>query len=65
MYLADIYTISVNLAGLPGISVPSGLVSGLPVGAQFIGKPFGEYSILRASAYFQSKTHWHLQTPEE
>lgn len=64
MYLADIYTISVNLAGLPGISLPCGLVQGLPAGVQFIGKPFGEYTLLRASAYLQSKTDHHTRIPD-
>ncbi len=48
MYLSDIYTISVNLAGLPGLSVPCGLTrEGLPAGLQFIGKPFDEATLLR------------------
>ena len=50
MYLADIYTISCNLAGLPGISVPSGEVDGLPVGLQLLGAPFDEATLLRAAA---------------
>lgn len=63
MYLADIYTVSVNLAGLPGISLPCGFVDGLPVGVQLIGKPFDEYTLLRTGAYYQSKTDWHKQSP--
>lgn len=57
MYLSDIYTISVNLAGLPGLSMPCGLtVDGLPVGLQFIGKAFDEATILRAAhAYEQNR----------
>lgn len=50
MYLADIYTISCNLAGLPGISVPSGEVDGLPVGLQLLGAPFDEATLLRVAA---------------
>ena len=48
MYLSDIYTISANLAGLPGLSLPCGYVDGLPVGLQILGKPFKEGEILRA-----------------
>ena len=59
MYLGDIYTVSVNLAGLPAISIPCGLDSnGLPIGAQFIGKPFGEKDIIRAAyAYERTKEY--------
>ena len=54
MYLVDIYTVSVNLAGLPGMSVNCGRVEGLPVGLQIIGKPFDEETVLRlAHAYEQ------------
>ena len=50
MYLNDIYTVPVNLAGLPGISVPSGFTrSGLPIGMQVIGKPFDEETLLRVA----------------
>lgn len=63
MYLADIYTVSVNLAGLPGISLPCGFVDDLPVGLQLIGKPFDEHTLFKTSAYYQSKTDWHRQSP--
>ena len=54
MYLSDIFTISVNLAGLPGISVPCGFdAQGLPIGLQLIGQPFGEEAILRAGDAFE------------
>jgi aspartyl-tRNA(Asn)/glutamyl-tRNA(Gln) amidotransferase subunit A len=54
MYLADIYTISVNLAGLPGISLPAGLsAAGLPIGMQLIGAPFDEAKLLRAARMFE------------
>jgi aspartyl-tRNA(Asn)/glutamyl-tRNA(Gln) amidotransferase subunit A len=54
MYLADIYTISVNLAGLPGLSLPTGLsAAGLPIGMQLIGPVFSEETILRAARMFE------------
>ena len=69
MYLGDIYTISVNLAGLPGISVPGSLDSkGLPIGIQFIGDCFKEKNIIRAAyAFEQSRefTNWSLSGKEE
>ena len=64
MYLQDIYTISVNLAGLPGMSVPAGLVSGKPVGLQLIGNYFDESRLLNAAHQFQQATDWHQQTVE-
>ena len=69
MYLGDIYTISVNLAGLPGISVPDSLDSkGLPIGIQFIGDCFKEKNIIRAAyAFEQSRefVNWSLNGKEE
>jgi len=64
MYLQDIYTISVNLAGLPGMSVPAGFVAGKPVGLQLIGNYFDESRLLNAAHQFQQQTDWHLQSPE-
>ena len=64
MYLEDIYTIAVNLAGLPGISIPAGLVNKLPVGLQIIGKNFSESHLLNIAHQFQQATDWHTQTPE-
>ncbi len=63
MYLSDIYTIAVNLAGLPALSLPAGIVDGLPIGAQLIGKAFDEATILNVAHQFQCHTHWHQQHP--
>jgi aspartyl-tRNA(Asn)/glutamyl-tRNA(Gln) amidotransferase subunit A len=63
MYLADIYTVSLNLAALPGMSVPCGFVDGLPVGMQLIAKPFNEQAMFRAGAFYQSVTDWHVRRP--
>ena len=64
MYLQDIYTISVNLAGLPAISLPAGFSDGLPVGLQLIGNYFDEARLLNAAHRFQQATDWHLRQPE-
>lgn len=64
MYLSDIYTIAVNLAGLPAISLPAGFVNGLPIGMQLIGNLFGEAKILNAAHQFQKETEWHKRLPE-
>ena len=64
MYLADIYTISTNLAGLPGMSIPAGFVNGLPVGLQLIGNYFDEARLLNIAHKYQQETDWHKQTPE-
>jgi len=64
MYLSDIYTIAVNLAGLPGMSIPAGFVSNLPVGMQLIGNYFEEARLLNMAHAYQKTTHWHLQTPK-
>jgi aspartyl-tRNA(Asn)/glutamyl-tRNA(Gln) amidotransferase subunit A len=62
MYLSDIFTIPVNLAGTCGISVPAGSSnSGLPIGLQLIGRPFGEEAILRAAYAFERATEWHTK----
>ncbi|MBS1160488.1 MAG: gatA [Proteobacteria bacterium] len=63
MYLSDIYTIAVNLAGLPGMSVPCGFVGGLPVGLQLIGNYFAEARLLNAAHRYQQATDWHLRRP--
>lgn len=63
MYLEDIYTIAVNLAGLPGLSVPAGLVNGLPIGLQIVGRDFSEAQLLNLAHRFQQATDWHTRTP--
>jgi aspartyl-tRNA(Asn)/glutamyl-tRNA(Gln) amidotransferase subunit A len=64
MYLNDIYTIGANLAGLPAISIPCGLVAGLPVGLQLIGPHFAETTLLNAAHAYQRETDWHRRIPE-
>jgi len=63
MYLSDIYTTAVNLAGLPAVSVPAGFVKGLPVGLQLIGNDFEESKLLRIAHQYQSVTDWHKRKP--
>lgn len=63
MYMEDIYTLAVNLAGLPGLSTPAGLINGMPVGLQLIGKAFDEQSILNAAHRLQTDTDWHTARP--
>jgi len=64
MYLNDIYTIGANLAGLPAVSVPCGLVDGLPVGLQIIGPHFAESRLLAAAHAYQRETDWHRRAPQ-
>jgi aspartyl-tRNA(Asn)/glutamyl-tRNA(Gln) amidotransferase subunit A len=64
MYLEDIYTIATNLAGLPGMSVPCGMVEEKPVGLQIIGNYFDEARMLNVAHQFQQITNWHNQAPE-
>jgi aspartyl-tRNA(Asn)/glutamyl-tRNA(Gln) amidotransferase subunit A len=64
MYLSDIFTISVNLAGLPGIVVPCGFDdAGLPIGLQIVGPPFGEEVVLRTARAYEAATDWHTRRP--
>jgi aspartyl-tRNA(Asn)/glutamyl-tRNA(Gln) amidotransferase subunit A len=64
MYLSDIYTLAVNLAGLPGMSLPAGFAdNGRPVGVQLIGNYFSEAAMLGAAHQFQLATDWHARTP--
>ena len=72
MYLADIFTVSVNLVGLPGISVPCGFVDTpradgtdrLPIGLQLVGRMFDEATVLRVADAFERDTEWSRQLPE-
>ena len=64
MYLSDIYTISANLAGIPGISIPCGFTKrGLPIGLQILGSPYSEEKILRISRQYERETDWHQRRP--
>ncbi|MBA2251118.1 MAG: Asp-tRNA(Asn)/Glu-tRNA(Gln) amidotransferase subunit GatA, partial [Nitrospirales bacterium] len=64
MYLSDIYTISINLAGIPAISVPCGFSKGgLPIGLQLIGRPFEEDTVLRGAYAYEQATEWRLKKP--
>ncbi|MCB1644117.1 MAG: Asp-tRNA(Asn)/Glu-tRNA(Gln) amidotransferase subunit GatA [Pseudomonadales bacterium] len=63
MYLQDIYTIAVNLAGLPAISIPAGFTGGLPIGMQLIGRHLDEAGLLNIAHRYQQVTDWHRQGP--
>ncbi|HVI41964.1 MAG TPA: amidase, partial [Anaerovoracaceae bacterium] len=66
MYLADIYTVSVNLSGLPAVALPCGFGSnGMPVGMQLIGKAFSEELLVKAADVYQNNTDYHKRLPEE
>ena len=64
MYLEDIYTIAINLAGLPALSIPAGFIEGLPVGLQVIGNYFSEAKLLNIGHRYQQVTDWHWQVPK-
>jgi aspartyl-tRNA(Asn)/glutamyl-tRNA(Gln) amidotransferase subunit A len=64
MYLSDVCTLPINIAGVPGISIPAGFADGLPIGMQIIGKPFGEETILRVAYAYEQATEWHKREPE-
>jgi aspartyl-tRNA(Asn)/glutamyl-tRNA(Gln) amidotransferase subunit A len=64
MYLSDIYTITTNLAGIPGLSMPCGLSSeGLPIGMQLVGPAMSETALLQAARLFERETDWHTKRP--
>ncbi|MDR1206647.1 MAG: Asp-tRNA(Asn)/Glu-tRNA(Gln) amidotransferase subunit GatA [Peptococcaceae bacterium] len=66
MYLTDIFTVSVNIAGLPALVVPGGQdASGMPCGIQLVGKPFGEAVLFKIAHAFEQSTPWHSLTPKE
>ena len=64
MYLSDIYTIAINLAGVPAMSIPAGFVDNMPVGLQIIGNFFAEDRLLNIAHQFQQVTDWHQRTPK-
>ena len=64
MYLSDVYTVPVNVAGLPAISVPCGMADGLPIGMQFIGPPLSEATLLQAAYAYEQATPWHNMSPQ-
>jgi aspartyl-tRNA(Asn)/glutamyl-tRNA(Gln) amidotransferase subunit A len=63
MYLSDVYTVPINIAGICAISIPGGFSEGLPVGIQVIGKPLDEPVILRVAAAFERATPFHRHRP--
>jgi len=63
MYLSDVCTLPVNIAGLPAISIPAGFHDGLPIGMQIIGKPFGEEILFKIAHAYQQVTDWHKRRP--
>jgi aspartyl-tRNA(Asn)/glutamyl-tRNA(Gln) amidotransferase subunit A len=65
MYLSDIYTISCNLAGIAGVSIPCGFTkAGLPIGLQIQGPPFEEEKLLRVARMYEKATDWHTRRPK-
>jgi aspartyl-tRNA(Asn)/glutamyl-tRNA(Gln) amidotransferase subunit A len=64
LYLADVDTVPINLAGVPSISIPCGFSDGLPIGMQIIGKHFDEAAILRTAYTFEENTNFHSVRPE-
>jgi len=63
MYLSDVCTLPINIAGIPAISVPAGFSDGLPIGMQIIGKPFAEEMLLRIAFAYEQATEWHKRRP--
>ncbi len=65
MYLSDVYTVSANLAGVPGVSLPGGFAHGMPVGLQLLGRALDEATLLRVADAYQRRTDWHECRPPE
>jgi aspartyl-tRNA(Asn)/glutamyl-tRNA(Gln) amidotransferase subunit A len=66
MYLADVFTVTCNIAGIPGISLPCGFTTGttpLPIGLQLLGPTFSEAKLLRIARMYESATDWHTRRP--
>ncbi len=63
MYLSDVFTLPINIAGIPGLSIPCGFVDGLPVGLQLLADRFGEDVLLRVADAYQRSTDWHMRRP--
>ena len=64
LYMADVFTVPINLAGVPAVSVPCGFAGRLPIGLQLMGPHFGEATVLRAAHAFETATPFHERTPE-
>ena len=64
MYMSDYYTIPINIAGNPAISVPCGFIEDLPVGLQIIGKDLDEQQLLQLAAFYESETEWNSLVPQ-
>jgi aspartyl-tRNA(Asn)/glutamyl-tRNA(Gln) amidotransferase subunit A len=65
MYLTDVYTVSANLAGIPGLNIPCGFTkAGLPIGLQLLGRPFDEEKLFRVARMYESATDWHTRRPK-
>ncbi len=64
MYLSDVCTLPINIAGVPAISIPAGFADGLPIGMQIIGKPFSEETILKIAYAYEQATEWHKRKPK-
>ena len=63
MYLSDVCTLPINIAGLLAILIPAGFADGLPIGMQIIGKPFAEETLLKIAYAYEQATEWHKKRP--